>query len=440
MKILQIISAGILTSFFFFPAEFVFLPSGANTKILLALLGVAIAVYNATANDRGMVSKPVINLSTYGGFFSLVCFISTVYNETSDFTYATYIVSMWVWAMAAYAVCQIIRSVHGKVSFDIISRYLIGVCVGQCIVALLIDNYPGVRNFLNSIFFLASDFYEQGGRLYGIGCALDPAGIRFSVVLILLANLIVNVKENKDQQLFLYMLSFAVIVIVGNMMARTTTVGASMAIAYIALSNFTEQRVDSKVWQWFVGILLIAIPLMVFLYNTNPTVREDLRFGFEGFFSLVEKGHWETHSNNELEKMVRWPEELKTWIIGDGYFMSPWNTNPFYTGDDVGVFYKNTDIGYCRFIFYCGVIGLSIFAIFFTRVTIMCAELFPKRKLCLFTILMVNFIVWAKVATDIFLVFALLFFTDADEEDEDEYENENEVDTQSYDSALTCKT
>lgn len=422
MRIIQIIFLGILTSFFLFPADFVFLPSGANTKILLALLGILIAVYNATANDRGMVSKPIINLSTYGGLFSLVCFISTVYNETSDFTYATYIVTMWIWAMAAYAVCQIMQSVHGKVTFDLIARYLVGVCVGQCVFALLIDNYPGIKSVVTSIFWIATDFFEQGGRLYGIGCALDPAGIRFSVVLILLANLIVNVKEKVNLQLFLYMFSFAVIVIVGNMIARTTIVGAVMAIAYVVFTNFTEHRVDGRVWQWFVGILLIAVPFMTFLYYTNPTVREDLRFAFEGFFSLAEKGHWETHSNNELEKMVRWPEELKTWIIGDGYFVSPWSINPYYTGDDVGAFYKNTDIGYCRFIFYCGTIGLAVFSAFFTKVTMMCADLFPKRKLCLFTILMVNFIVWAKVATDIFLVFALLFFTEADEEDEEEEE------------------
>lgn len=427
MRILQIIFLGILTSFFLFPADFVFLPSGANTKILLALLGILIAVYNATANDRGMISKPIIDLSTYGGLFSLVCFISTVYNETTDFTYATYIVTMWIWAMAAYAVCQIMQSVHGKVTFDLISRYLVGVCVGQCIIALLIDNFPGVKSIVTSIFWIATDFYELGGRLYGIGCALDPAGIRFSVVLILLANLIVNVKERVNLQLFLYMVSFAIIVIVGNMMARTTIVGGVMSIAYIIFSNVSEHRVDRRVWQWFLGILLITVPLMVFLYNTNPTVRSDLRFGFEGFFSLVEKGHWETHSNNELEKMVRWPEELKTWIIGDGYFVSPWSTNPYYTGDDVGVFYKNTDIGYCRFIFYCGTIGLFVFSAFFTKVTMMCADLFPKRKLCLFTILMVNFIVWAKVATDIFLVFALLFFTEADDEEDEEMQYETEL-------------
>lgn len=418
MRYIQIAIVGLLASFFLFPTQFAMLPS-VNTKILLSLLGIAIAVLNGTANGGGMINKSIIHLSVYGAAFSLMCFISTVYNETSDFTYVTYFVSMWIWAMAAYAVTELIRGVHGKVSFELVSKYLVGVCVSQCILALLIDNNPGVRNFIDSIFFNASDFYEQGGRLYGLGCALDPAGIRFSVVLVLLANLIVNVKEKYNLQLFIYFLSFAIIFVVGNMMARTTLVGGTMALVYIVFSNFAEHKIDTKVWQWFGITLLIAIPLLVFLYNTNPSVRSDLRFAFEGFFSIAEKGHWETHSNNELEKMVRWPEEMRTWIIGDGYFVSPWSTDPYYLGDDFGAFYKNTDIGYCRFIFYCGILGLSVFSIFFTKVTTMCAELFPKRRLCLYTILLVNFIIWMKVATDIFLVFALLFFTDADEGQEE---------------------
>lgn len=426
MKYFPIPFIGILVSFYFFPTELVFLP-GVNTKILMALLGCWISIYNVSTSGGGMVAKPIIELSTYGAAFSLMCFLSTVYNCTSDYAYATYFVSMWVWAIGAFAVCQLIKNIHEEVTFNMITRYLVGVCVGQCIIALLINNIPSFRDFIDTLFYTGSDFYEQGGRLYGIGCALDPAGVRFSVVLVLLANLILNVKgERQNLQYFMYMLSFAVIVIVGNTMARTTIVGTTIALGYIVFSNFTEKKVGGDVWKWLSIMLLITIPLMTILYNTNPSVREDLRFGFEGFFSLVEKGHWETHSNNELEQMVRWPDNMKTWLIGDGYFVSPYATNPYYIGTDSGVFYKNTDIGYCRFIFYCGTLGLTVFSGFFVKVTTMCARLFPKRKTCLFFILMVNFIVWAKVATDIFLVFALLFFTEADKEEEEEDEAEVE--------------
>lgn len=417
MKYPQVALVGMFTSFFLFPTAFAFLPS-VNTKILMALMGIMIAAYKNSTGGGGMVSKHIIELTSYSGLFSLTCFIAVVYNNTSDYAYATYFVSMWVWAMAAYAVCQWIRHVHGEVTFELVARYMVGVCVAQCLIALQIDRNPAFGNFVDSIFYTASDYYEQGGRLYGIGCALDPAGVRFAIVLVLLTNLIITDKTKSSIKMFLYMLSFAIIVIDGNMIARTTTVGIIVSLAYLMTSNFTERKVESKVWRWFALAIFIAVPLMTILYNADPVIRENLRFGFEGFFSLVEKGRWESGSNETLKTMVVWPDNLKTWIIGDGYFNSPYATNPYYIGNDVGVFYKNTDIGYCRFIFYCGIIGLSMFSAFFVKVTTMCADLFPKRNLCLFFLLLVIFIVWGKVATDNFPVFALLFFTDQEKEEE----------------------
>lgn len=417
MKYLQIALVGMLTSFFFFPTAFTLLPS-VNTKIMMAVMGIMISLYKNSAGGGGMVTKPIIELTTYAGLFSLACFISVVYNGTSDYTYATYFISMWIWAIAAYAVCQWIQHVHGEVTFELVVRYLAGMCVAQCLLALEMDGNKGFSSFIDSIFVTGSDYYGQGGRLYGIGCALDPAGVRFSVVLVLLAELIVSDRKS-DLRMCLYMIAFTIIIIVGNMIARTTTVGAALALGYIGVSQFTSRGVDKKTWQWFFLTLCIVIPVMVLLYYTNPGTRANLRFGFEGFFSLVEKGRWETNSNNVLKSMVVWPDNLKSWIIGDGYFLSPYATNPYYVGTDSGVFYKNTDIGYCRFIFYCGIIGLSMFSIFFIKVASMCANLFPKRMLCLLFLLIVNFAVWGKVATDNFLVFALLFFTDFDKEEED---------------------
>lgn len=44
-----------------------------------------------------------------------------------------------------------------------------------------------------------------------------------------------------------------------------------------------------------------------------------------------------------------WPEDVKSWIIGTGLFAN---------------FVYSTDIGYCRFILYCGLIGFGTFVLF----------------------------------------------------------------------------
>ena len=129
---------------------------------------------------------------------------------------------------------------------------------------------------------------------------------------------------------------------------------------------------------------------------------------FEGFFSLAETGEWEIDSNEKLKTMIVFPDNQKTWIIGDGYFSNPYYSDPLYVGPFVGGYYMGTDIGYLRFIFYFGLIGLVVFSYFLISVAIECIRILPNYKQLILFILLLGFIIWLKVATDVFLVFALL--------------------------------
>lgn len=76
-----------------------------------------------------------------------------------------------------------------------------------------------------------------------------------------------------------------------------------------------------------------------------------------------------------------------------------------------------TDVGYLRFIFYFGVIGLLAFSYFIIKVGQLCMKKSPSIKPLLLMLLLVNFIIWFKVSTDIFLVFALFFCIDEEKQE-----------------------
>ena len=97
---------------------------------------------------------------------------------------------------------------------------------------------------------------------------------------------------------------------------------------------------------------------------------------------------------------------MKTWIIGDGYFADPHRTDPYFTGISYSAFYMGIDAGYLRFIYYFGVIGLATFIIYFFKVAKKCIDNSCGYKVMFIFLLFVNFIVWIKVSTDIFLIFA----------------------------------
>lgn len=424
---------GILVSFYFFPFEFTFLP-GYNTKMIMAVIGLALWGFNL-ANRRTFESNSsLFTLSIIALLVSLCGVVSVIANNTRDYAYASYIMSMWVWLGGAYCAVEIIRLVQKKMSVELICHYLIGVCVAQCIIAILIDNFPIVKEMASLItssgFLNAADF-EGGSRLYGIGCALDVAGTRFAAVLVMIAALIAKHKTNV-RRLYVYMMSFIIILVIGNMIARTTIVGVLLAIVYWMVVSypysFTINRSSRGVLKHVLLVLVVALPIIIHLYDNNPVVREDIRFAFEGFFSLAEKGEWDVHSNNRLMEMYVFPDNAKTWIIGDGYFDGPSNTDPYYVGPTMTGFYMWTDVGYLRFIFYFGLIGLAAFMFFFIKCGQVCAHKFRNYALLFWLLMLLNFIVWFKVSTDIFVVFAI--FLCISQSDNDAYEEDllnNEV-------------
>jgi len=220
----------------------------------------------------------------------------------------------------------------------------------------------------------------------------------------------------------LLLLSFIIITVAGNIMARTTIVGVVVGLVYLVVLSMKQTlRVSSThlvLWRWLGGLLAFCVPLLVVSYQTDAKMRERMRFGFEGFFNLVEKGRFSYTSNEKLGTMFVWPDNVKTWLVGDGYFSNPVATDAHYTGEITRGYYMGTDVGYLRFIFYFGMVGLLMFSFFMLKVGQVCIRKFPHWKVLFLMLLAVHFIVWAKVSTDIFLVFALFLCLDNNEDPE----------------------
>lgn len=405
MKVVLIFLASIVLSMFFFPFNPPVL-QGINTKLLLAGVSPFIIGWQAVI-DRRLFSMPreLFVASIIALIFSMVGLFSVLYNETDDYAYAFYIVSMWVWLGAAYVACYFISRLHGYISFRLITNYLIGICVAQCILALVIEFVPTVKIFVDTYIDMGNkEFLNEINRLYGIGAALDTAGTRFACVLTIIAVALCHNEKiylNK-MTMSIYILSFLLISGIGAMIARTTTVGIVLALVYMLyelgiLKNAIKQT-TLNMWGFMLIFTTLLVMVTTVFYVTNAEVRELLRYGFEGFFNWVEKGTWETASTEKLQTMWVYPESLKTWLIGDGRFVDP---------DDAKYFYMRTDVGYLRFIFYCGVVGLSVFSCFFVYLTYACKILYPKEKQTFLLLLLLVFIIWIKVSTDIFLVYAL---------------------------------
>lgn len=424
IRTIQIVFAIILTSFYLFPFEFTFLP-GVNTKMAMAGVGLVVLGFQLGRARNSIFSKDMVTISAYAMLVSLTSFIAVTFNETRDYTYVSYIISMWVWLSAAYVAVKYMRTVHGYISVELVCNYLIAVCVFQCISALIIDTFPVVKNFaltyISDLGTTQIELMKETGRLFGFGAALDPAGSRFAAVLTIIVFMATRLAStNRNKYLVGYILAFIFIAIVGNMIARTTTVGVIIALAFllysIGLHRMAISKSTGQIILWFVGLLVVAVPLLTILYHTNEQFHDNIRFAFEGFFSLAEKGRWEVGSNEILQNMIVFPDNPKTWIVGDGYFFDPTYVDQYYTGEYFnGGYYMGTDIGYLRFIFYSGLIGLAAMALFIWKAGRISMLKFKDQQTLFWLLLAVNYVVWFKVSTDIFLALALFLVIDKEE-------------------------
>ena len=393
------------TSLFFFPVTLVGMPPNLNTKLVMAVIGLPLLGYNLSKSSGYKIESRLISWFGLACCVSLATYLSVALNNTADYTYVTYVVSMMVWTMAAYVSLKLIEFVHGYVDVKLIILYLMGMCTLQCILAIAIDMNVDVQQFVDR-FYPDSAWLHEKKRMYGFGCCLDVAGGRFAVVLIMIAYLLYHESKKDDwRTVAFYMTCFIIISVIGNMIGRTTTVGMVLGVLVIIYSVLVKGA-HSKYIKSVAGIGMAIVIVTVVLYNTNQRWHNNLEFGFEGFFSLVEKGKWEVHSNEMLKEGFIFPDNAKTWLIGDGYFEEPANTDPYYTGRSFYGYYMGTDSGYSRFLFYFGLIGLLAFSAFFVETVSICAGSFPEYKYIFWGILVLNFAIWVKVSTDIYVTLA----------------------------------
>lgn len=297
--------------------------------------------------------------------------------------------------------CYAIKTTHRYISFELLVSYLAIVCCVQCVLAVLIYNIPVFQTFVDTYIDQGQEFLLEVNRLYGIGASLDNAGVRFSVVLLAIMAIVVHSKMVRDSWswLLLLLVSFIIIGVIGNMISRTTTIGLALSLVYFLIfSNVFKLKIQLKdlgLYFKLLLLLLIAIVIVVYYYKYNAVFHSQIRFAFEGFFNWLEVGEWRTDSTDKLNaNMWIWPNDTKTWIIGTGLF-ADW--------------IYNTDVGYCRIILYSGLIGFSTFSMFFVYNAVVFIKALPKYRSLFIGFLILTFIIWIKVSTDIFFIYALFY-------------------------------
>lgn len=357
-KLIRVAVLTLIVFTYMYSIQFQMLPISCN--IILGLLGLCWFAYKQLLlpkEQTAMFSKSDLGIVIASGAVILVCLLSIVLNATFDFAFIRLQVLTLITFCGAYFIGEILKKTEGRITFERIVFYVTLAALLQMVLTILLFFKPDSMAFVQSVLRFQDLTLEtmerlEGFRLMGFGTSFFSSGYIHSFILIAIAAVIRENKISANRLLF-YMIAFLIITAVSTMSARTTLAGAGLG-GLIMIRSVLKNGKKSILILMSLAALGVGIAIARLSADIIERIVNLLHFGFELFFNLFTDHQLRTNSTDVMYTMYIFPDNLKTWLIGDGYFLDPYQK-------ELGYYYMGTDIGYCRMLFLFGVIGTLTF-------------------------------------------------------------------------------
>lgn len=195
-------------------------------------------------------------------------------------------------------------------------------------------------------------------RMIGLGNQFFGAGFNYSIDILVMALIPYTKGSYIYKHSILYWIICCLIIIVGFFSARTFIIGIGCAILFLMFNE--RKRIFRFLRNSFKIILIVSCfscTILVLLSKHIETIDVVLEWAFEIFINIFSGDGFRSNSTDILLTMYVFPDNLITWLFGDGRFYMP-----------DGSYYMHTDVGFIRLIFFFGLpatILLYIYQVYF---------------------------------------------------------------------------
>ena len=347
--------------------------------------------------------------------FVLVAVVAIVVNFSFDMRYVKYVVPLFFAFWASYLIAVVSYRAYGRFDIKIFMKYLLLaelIYLGISVLMFFSPSISALMTSLQKMDAIMMAAYERTSelRIVGFGANFFTSGILNGYILILLAFYIISNKFTYKKLMLLYLL-YVIITVVGMMMARTALVGSGIGLAIIGLHLAKDPKALLRTIMLIIlCIVAILFVLAKFFSDFAAQLQVLFSFAFEMFFNLSDSGSLSTGSTDTL--MTMWdiiPKTFKSWVIGD----ARWDTATGY--------YKGTDVGYLRNIWYFGIVGMACLTYYYYKtLKIIFIERnpgFEKSRILGLILFAYVMILNVKGPADLFFYVIPLYFCSPAEED-----------------------
>ncbi len=401
-----------ISFFYLYSVHFIFLPSFVGTRPLLGLFGFILVVVQIFNKKKIILSNKSIKGGSLFVIFILFSTITTTLYNAYDYFILKYFLSVVIILFASYFVINIFTKINPTFNYTDLFQIIINTVTIQMFIAILLVVFPNFSEVINSIQFISKQKLEigesiAGFRLVGFGSSYFNAGILNGIALLMISALI-TLKKNSKLISMILIFQFLFILSIGINMSRTTIVGAVLAILYLLFNIFIFKHKSFRIKK-FPFIFLISLVGTIVSIATYIIINIDtfsnessafIRYALEFLFSYIDHGSLSTGSTNTLQSMYRFPNNMSTYIVGDGYF-----NNPSGNG-----YYMHIDVGYLRLLYYTGGIGMIFYFLIQFQLIKEISNKIKDRNNFFYLLFIYVIILNFKGMTDIYYILFLFLF------------------------------
>ena len=289
---------------------------------------------------------------------------TSIINLSLDIWFIQYAVQSMFFLLAAYFVILItFNSFKSGLKFLQLIKFIVLSIVVHNIITIILFLVPSANSFFTSIqnydelaSSTISNVSRFSSRFIGLGIgSFFSGGLLCGYGILLSTYIIKNSPENTQKIKYIFVFLF--LTISSLFIARTSLIGSILGLTYLLwpqdLKIYINKRtiVATAIFYTFILTIIVSISFYIFFYPPAWFKANAVEQAFELFTNISSSGQLQTKSTNALQEMYIFPDNIKTWIIGDGQF----NLNGGMT------YYMLTDVGYSRLLFYFGILGTSMF-------------------------------------------------------------------------------
>lgn len=364
---------------YLFPISIQLLP--ISTDLILHIISILYLIF---------WRKAVINVGHYklcilSIFVIILSLLHTVINQSFDFSLLVKFVASLLFIPSSILVIDIIKKTTCSFSEITVLEWIVYTTIGQAIISLLLFIQPALMDIWLSVMKLTDA---------GESIASSSAGFRLiafakyqfanmAVMYGLALLCAITIAFSGESKLYnnhkpIFYISVILICVAGVLSARTFFIILLLAIIYASFLLWKKKGSKSILYIIYLSVIVILLITMAISLLEDSEYARTYKWAFEWLINFQDNGKLHTDSTSTLSDMYIYPEQTKTWLIGDGLFS---NQN--------GTFYKDTDAGYIRSLFYWGIIGSFIYYLIQYMYFRLIYGMSNNKYICYFTIMLI---------------------------------------------------